>query len=174
MLPLLAPILTMLTEKGLSVASDLISKGGERGLEYIAQKTGIDLKTTPTLTPEQEMELRKLEDSKEAREMANELETNKLKAQVTVNAQNMQMEALKQDDKFSKQFIYWFAIGWSIFSMAYIGFITFGTIPANNVRFADTILGFLLGTAISGILQFFFGSSLGSRKQMESMLGGNK
>ena len=58
------------------------------------------------------------------------------------------------------KFIYIFAALWSLFSIVYILSVTFGEIPADNIRFADTILGFLLGTVISTLLNFFFGASL--------------
>lgn len=79
------------------------------------------------------------------------------------NAREMQNNALKQDDEFSKRFVYYFAIGWSIFAMLYLSGITFFSLPEESTRFADTILGFLLGTIISGIIQFFYGSSQGSK-----------
>jgi hypothetical protein len=33
------------------------------------------------------------------------------------------------------------------------------------VRFADTILGFILGTVIATMLNFWFGSSIGSKEK---------
>lgn len=79
------------------------------------------------------------------------------------SARQMQVAALQQSDIFSKRFIYWFASAWSLGVAVYIGCITFLTIPTGNQRFADTILGFLLGTILAGIFQFFFGSSIGSK-----------
>jgi hypothetical protein len=55
--------------------------------------------------------------------------------------------------------------GWSVLSATYIGFITFGEIPESNIRFADTILGFVLGTMVASMFQFLLGSSLGSRSK---------
>lgn len=52
---------------------------------------------------------------------------------------------------------------WSLASMAYIGAVTFMTIPAANIRIVDTILGFLLGTIISTVMTYWLGSSLGSK-----------
>lgn len=98
------------------------------------------------------------------------LDSEKANLATVTSAQEMQGKALAQEDNFSKQFIYWFAIGWSLFGMCYIIAITFLPIPQSNIRFSDTILGFLLGTAISGILQFFFGSSAGSRKAQEALM----
>lgn len=42
---------------------------------------------------------------------------------------------------------------------AYIGAITFLTVPEGNTRFADTALGFLLGTVVAGIIVWAFRSS---------------
>lgn len=55
--------------------------------------------------------------------------------------------------------MYYFAAGWSLFAMAYVAAITFAGVPEASTRFADTVLGFLLGTLIAAIIQFFFGSS---------------
>jgi purine-cytosine permease-like protein len=77
----------------------------------------------------------------------------------------MQVAALEQTDLFSKRFVYYLAIFWSVAAAIYIGFITFGTIPEDNIRFADTILGFLLGTIVGQIVAFFFGSSSSSQNK---------
>jgi hypothetical protein len=37
------------------------------------------------------------------------------------------------------------------------------------VRFADTILGFMLGTVVATILNFFLGSSAGSKEKTEAL-----
>lgn len=65
-------------------------------------------------------------------------------------------------EQITKHFTLWMATYWSLFSSGYIVAITFGTIPVSNQRFADTILGFLLGTAIGAIIQYFFGTTLSS------------
>jgi len=80
----------------------------------------------------------------------------------TQSARQMQVSALNQDDLFSKRFIYFFASFWSLMACVYIGWITFGAIPEANVRFADTCLGFVLGTIVASIMMFFFGTTVGS------------
>jgi CDP-diglyceride synthetase len=83
--------------------------------------------------------------------------------QDTQSARGMQGEALKQEDLFAKRFIYYFSIFWSAAAVLYVAGITFGHVPEQNVRFADTVLGFLLGTLISQIVGFFYGSSRSSQ-----------
>ena len=72
-------------------------------------------------------------------------------------------------DNFIKQFPIWLAICWSIAAVVYIGFITFATIPAANVRFADNILGFVTGSVVATIINFYFGSSAGSKAKTEEL-----
>jgi len=92
-----------------------------------------------------------------------ELEFAKVEAANVADARALQVAALQQEDLFSKRFIYYFATVWSVFAMVYFSFATFGTIPESGVRVADTILGVLIGTVITGFFNFFFGSSKGSK-----------
>lgn len=52
-----------------------------------------------------------------------------------------------------------FAVLLILIAFAYIAAITFCNIPAKNIRFADTTLGFLLGTVIYAIITWAFRSS---------------
>jgi len=81
------------------------------------------------------------------------------------SARTMQAAALGQEDLFSKRFVYYFASCLCIFGALYITAITFFEIPTDNVRFADTCLGFILGSMFSPVVGFFFGTSFGSRKK---------
>jgi hypothetical protein len=83
----------------------------------------------------------------------------------TADARAMQTAALGQDDKFSKRFVMYLATFWSVMSCTYIGAITFTEIPPGNLRFVDTLLGVCIGTVITTILNFFFGSSAGSKEK---------
>jgi hypothetical protein len=103
-----------------------------------------------------------------------ELETKKLEVDLEKayladvgNARHMQEVALQQDDRFSKRFIYYFAILWSLAAMVYFACVTFLSIPETVVRMADTILGALVGIVISGFFNFFYGSSARSAKKDE-------
>ena len=94
-----------------------------------------------------------------------DLETLKVEHANTADARAMQVAALAQSDVFSKRFTMYLTAFWSLGAATYIGFITFSIIPEQNVRFADTILGFILGTVIATMLNFWFGSSIGSKEK---------
>lgn len=155
MAPLIASILGTLLQNGLPKVAQAVV---EKGQEYVEEKLGVKLEPDMSQAQIQELKLRVMQHE----EFLVEQEQRN-----TADARDMQKVALQQDDVFSKRFVYVFASFWSICAAVYIGFITFGTIPLDNVRFADTILGFILGTVISTILNYFFGSSSGSAKKTE-------
>ena len=103
-----------------------------------------------------------------------ELEYAKMDMANTADARDMQIAALQQEDVFSKRFIYYFAIAWSLFAMLYFSFATFGNISESGIRVADTILGVLIGTVITGFFNFFYGSSKGSKDKTDAMMRGAK
>jgi hypothetical protein len=150
-LPILAPVLATLAQNGLGLLADAVTK---KGKEVVEDTLGIDL--------EQDPDPQVLAQWKQAMQ-ENEIKLLQMVYGDKANARAMQVAALDQDDKFSKRFVYYFATFWSLTAALYIAFITFGDIPEENVRFADTILGFILGTIIATIVQFFFGSSLTSK-----------
>jgi hypothetical protein len=100
-----------------------------------------------------------------------QIDLDKIKADYanTADARAMQVAALNQSDVFSKRFTMYLTGFWSICAAVYIAFITFSIIPEPNVRFADTILGFILGTVIATMLNFWFGSSIGSKDKAEAL-----
>ena len=157
MAPFIAGIVSSLIQNNLpKVAQAVVDKG----LGYVQDKTGIELK--PNMSDE---------DMKTLREAAQKHEEFQIEQanKNTANARAMQVAALGQDDKFAKRFVMYLATFWSVTAVTYIFFITFGTINESNVRFADTILGFLLGTVVATIINFFLGSSAGSKEKTEAM-----
>jgi hypothetical protein len=94
-----------------------------------------------------------------------DLEMLKVHHANTADARAMQVAALAQSDVFSKRFTMYLTAFWSVAATVYIGFITFSVIPDKNIRFADTILGFVLGTVLATMLNFWFGSSIGSKEK---------
>jgi hypothetical protein len=82
------------------------------------------------------------------------------------NARAMQVAALGQDDLFSKRFVYYFAAAWSLFTMFYVVGITFWPpMEESGKSNSATVLGFLLGTAVSMIFAYFYGSTKGSAEK---------
>ena len=143
---------------GINFIDDLISDIGmplvKKGVKAL---TGIDLESKE-LTAEDKQ---KIMDS-QIEIMKIDFEKMKLEYQNTNDARDMQKVALQQDDTFSKRYVYYLATFWSFVAVGYIFLITFLTIPESNVRFADTTLGFLLGTIVATIINYFFGSSKSS------------
>lgn len=103
-----------------------------------------------------------------------ELEFAKLENEDRASARAMQIAALQQEDWFAKNFLYIFTSVWSIFAMVYFTFVTFGTVAESGIRMADTILGVLIGTVLTGFFNFFFGSSKGSKDKTDALMRGAK
>lgn len=71
------------------------------------------------------------------------------------------------DSRFNRRFIAYFAVGLCLAAMAYIGAITFVSFPKDNAQFANTVLGFIMGTVMASPIGFFFGSSKSSQAKDE-------
>jgi hypothetical protein len=109
-----------------------------------------------TLTSEEKKELQK--------EVINyEIELSKLHNEELANARNMQVEALKQDDVFSKRFNYYLAGGSILLGFVYLFAVTFLAIPTDSQRFADIGFGVISTVVFGQIYSFFYGSSQSSK-----------
>jgi hypothetical protein len=130
----------------------------DKGVDYVQDKMGIQLKPEGEATKEDYAKW-SAEAAKHEEFMA-EIDLKNMQG-----ARDMQLKAMDSDDPLVRRFVYYFVSFWSVLSATYIGFITFGNIPEDNIRFADTILGFVLGTMVASMFQFLLGSSLGSRSK---------
>lgn len=146
-----------------------------KGKEWVKESTGVDLDKA-SLTTDDLVKLKQLEIDHEEELIRLRQNDDQLSARIEEmylqdrqSARDMQKEALKQGDIFSKRFVQWFAVLWTLAAMVYIALITFMTIPPANVRIVDTVLGFLLGTAIASILNFFYGSTRNSSNKDDTM-----
>jgi hypothetical protein len=69
--------------------------------------------------------------------------------------------SIKMDKpKGNNEYIMWFSGFWSLFFCIYITAITFLNIPKENVRYVDSLIGFLAGTIIATIINFWMGASI--------------
>jgi hypothetical protein len=153
MLPIIASIVSGLIQNNMHKVADAVI---DKGLDYVQDKMGIQLKPEGEATKEDYAKW-SAEAAKHEEFMA-EIDLKNMQG-----ARDMQLKAMDSDDPLVRRFVYYFVSFWSVLSATYIGFITFGEIPESNIRFADTILGFVLGTMVASMFQFLLGSSLGSR-----------
>ncbi len=152
-----------LVQAGLSVASEVIfGKAGATEDEVKAAiEKGLPPEAVAALKQADQnfrVEMRRLD--LEDRKL--DIEEEKVSAGDRTSARDMQKAALQQDDRVAKRFVYEYATFVTGVAFIYIFSITFFAIPEKNIRFADTILGFLLGTLVAAVINFFFGSSSGS------------
>ncbi len=155
MLPIIASIVSGLIQNNMHKVADAVI---DKGVDYVQDKMGIQLKPEGEATKEDYAKW-SAEAAKHEEFMA-EIDLKNMQG-----ARDMQLKAMDSDDPLVRRFVYYFVSFWSVLSATYIGFITFGDIPESNIRFADTILGFVLGTMVASMFQFLLGSSLGSRSK---------
>jgi len=162
MLPVLMGIVSSLVSAGLPKVAEAVTN---KGLDFVEDKLGIKLE--PDMSPE------KLAAVKEAA-MKHEEFMFEQEVKDRNSAREMQQAALAQGDSESKNFVYRFAWFWSVVSALYFFCVTFLTMPEGSRDFANIILGFLLGTAIASIFNFFYGSSKSSSDKTQAMIKGIK
>lgn len=162
MAPIIAGIVASLIKEGLPKVADAVLT---KGVDYVEQKLGVKLEVDASndLTSEKLAEVR-------ARAMQHEEFMQELIVKNTSDARDMQKVALNQTDTFSKRAVYWFIAFWSVAAALYIGFVTFGTVPEDNIRIVDTMIGFVQGTVVATMFNFLLGSSNGSMRKTD-MLG---
>lgn len=140
-----------------ALATAALGPAGGLVVKAIAEKLGVadsEEAVTAALTADPNMALK-----------LKEIDTRQfeLEVQDRSSARAMNTVAIQSDDPFVRRFTYFFIAAWSAFAMVFIPCMVFAPIPVDNVRFADTILGFLLGTVIASMFAFLLGSSFGSR-----------
>jgi hypothetical protein len=155
MLPIIASIVSGLIQNNMHKVADAVM---DKGVDYVEEKMGIKLKPEGEATKEDYAKWN-AEAAKHEEFMA-EMDLKNMQG-----ARDMQLKAMESDDPLVRRFVYYFVSFWSVLSATYIGCITFVDIPEDNIRFADTILGFVLGTMVASMFQFLLGSSLGSRSK---------
>ena len=160
--PLLAPILTQLAGAGLQKVADSVL---EQGLGHVEEKLGIKLEPNENGV---------LDDTKLAEIQMAAMKHAEFMAELdlknTQDAREMQEKAMENADPMVRRFVYMFATYWSVFATGYIVLITIADIPEKNIRFVDVVLGFILGTVVATILNFFFGSSQSSKEKTKELM----
>ena len=181
----LSAIAPQLAQKGLDLLSGVfrgaVNKGTSEIAELIHEKTGIDINDAADnkLTETQWAQLKQFEFDYQAKLLeyrqksdANLLEYERIAAADRASARHMQESAMGNSDPWVRRFIYIYASVLTLLTFIFIFFAAFG--PAYKpddprARVIDTVLGFLLGVTLSAIIQYFFGSSLGSKSKEKQL-----
>ena len=153
MLPMIASIVSGLISNGLPKVADAVM---EKGVDYVQGKLGVELK------PEGQMSQEDVSKLKEAA-MKHEEFMAELDEKSRQRATDMQMQAMKSGEPLVRRFVYFFIGFWSIFAAAFIPSLIWLDIPDQNMRFADTIVGYVMGSVVTSMFAFLLGSSQGSR-----------
>jgi hypothetical protein len=151
-----------------ALATAAVGPLGGMAVKAMAEKLGVE-DTVEAVT-------KAIQTDPEAAEKLSEIDVRQFEAEVKDRdgARAMQIAALQQDSWFAKNFLYLFTSAWSVFAMSYFTFVTFGNVPVSGVRMADTILGVLIGTVLTGFFNFFFGSSKSSKDKTDALMKGLK
>lgn len=97
------------------------------------------------------------------------IKADEMRIQDIQNARSMQIAALGQDDKFSKRYVYYLAT-FVILSAVIFGILLFFIpVPEANKRMVEMFCDIFLFAGAMMVMQFFFGSSVGSRRSSEAM-----
>lgn len=137
-----------LLKMGLNLGSGLLPDGGM--LAKFADK----IKTSTEIDAEQKIQALSflsldVQDRQGARDMQTQIATS------------------EHSTTLSKNFIYYFAMGFALFVMAIVVMLFLIEVPDDNKRVLDMLLGSFV-TGLITIIAFFFGSSTGSKEKAKN------
>lgn len=181
----LAAIAPTLTSKGLDllggIFSGAVTKGTEKVAELIEEKTGIKIEdiAEDKLDEGQWRSLQDFEANNRAAILAayvqldaHDVERERIAQSDRADARAAQVKAAASGDRVAAKFIYIYASLLTILTFVFIFYASFlhdyATHPGSE-RIIDTVLGFLLGVALSAVVQYFFGSSAGSKSKEDKL-----
>lgn len=156
MLPIIASIVSSLISGGLPLVAKAVV---EKGTEYVEEKLGVSLK--PEMTQE---ELQKISEAA----MKHEEFIIEQGYKDVADARDMQKEALKQDDVWSKRFLPILTLLLVLLASAFIGCVSFIAYPVENAQMINGIIEFVKIT-FATIIGFWYGSSNGSVKKTDML-----
>lgn len=88
---------------------------------------------------------------------------SKLKELNKIFESSCNQDILKNEDVFIRRFPYCFSLITTMATLIYVFVVTIFPIPKENLRVVDTSLGFMLGSVLSTIIGYFFGSSFANK-----------
>jgi hypothetical protein len=183
MLPvILATIGPILAKQGLDLLAGAFRGAGsaaaEKVTELVKEQTGIDIAAKPELDVEDVAKLRQFEANNAALLVyyatldTNDLERERIAQRDRESARQAQQAALQSSDKMAQRFIYIYASAITLMTFGFVFWASFiHDYEANpgSEQIINIVLGFLLGTALSAIIQYYFGSSIGSKRAADRL-----
>jgi hypothetical protein len=157
-----------------------ITAEAEQVADLVKEKTGIEIGDIADnkLTEEQWVQLKEFELQQEAQlqeaqraVQTHELELERVLAEDRANARAAQTQRDRNEDPFVRRFTYYYAYLITALTFLFIFIVIFSGPPNDSDvwRVIDTVLGFLMGVGLSAIIQFFYGSSQGSRDKSREL-----
>ena len=175
MIPLLlAPIASMLADKGLDLLSRAIDGGAEKAKEFIEDKTGISLDVNKGLTSDEILKLKEFEASNEIKlkslALENKKEDNRHQEAKYSEAHETYRAKNDMSDEIAKQIIGRNLPLIGILVIVNIILVYFLQDNASLIAIASNIIGVAIGNLFNerqAIVNFFFGSSISSKTKDE-------
>jgi hypothetical protein len=143
-----------LFKTGLSLASGFLPDGGL--LATLAGK----IKSSSELDAEQKAE-------------GLALLTLDVQDRADARAMNTAIATSEHSTKLAKNFIYYLSIGLMVFSFVVVIMLFLIEIPDKNRDVINFILGILVGTGLTGIFNYFYGSSQGDQDKFKHLTNKN-
>lgn len=161
--PLLAPIVAMLADKGLDLVSKAVESGADKAIDFVSEKTGVDLHKKKSLAPEEVVKLKNLELNNEKDLRNFHLENTKSAREMNVKIQETANASwIAKNTSYLLDFM---VVGATIL----LGFALFVfEIPTSNKEISYMLFGQLVGLCIT-TFNFHRGSSHGSKESREAI-----
>lgn len=71
---------------------------------------------------------------------------------------------MKEPDHFDK--LFWFVVSLVAFGLMYMVALTFIPIPKENIRFADTSIGWVQGSVVTSAIAYLLGGNAPAKKNL--------
>jgi hypothetical protein len=157
-LPLLAPLLATLASNGLGMVADAVTK---KGKEFVEEKLGIDLTQDPSPETVANWKLAAQQHEKELLQMAYGDVANARQREIDVTS----AEYAPVLNKIVTPLL---ALGITTLSFILFAILIFVDVDATSKDILIYILG-VLSAAVTQILSYYFGSSMGSKDKDDKL-----
>lgn len=170
MAPFLIPIISMLAEKGLNLISGALDLGEDKVIELVKEKTGMDLSTKTEITNEDLITLQKFESDHRLEliklALAERQEDNRHVESLFNKAHETYQTSHDMSDTIATQIIKRNLPIIGLLVLSNVAIVYFMQNNPNLIAIVSQIIGIAIGNLFAerqAIINFFYGSSLGSK-----------